>query len=131
MQNMSFLSFCLLFILTFSCKTPFKVIETRLMIIPDKIDFDYESLDKNGLIGPPDGLVSVDYEFCIPTDKDLQSQALSMDPSLKILDSPGRSRCKKGEVLAMGNTQQANAKSILEGLSSLTFVRKINRVWFE
>ena len=128
---MSFLSFCLLFILTFSCKTPFKVIETRLMIIPDKIDFDYESLDKNGLIGPPDGLVSVDYEFCIPIDKDLQSQALSMDPSLKILDSPGRSRCKKGEVLAMGNTQQANAKTILEGLSSLTFVRKINRVWFE
>ena len=97
----------------------------------DKIGFDYQSLDKNGLIGPPDGLVSVDYEFCIPIDKDLQSQALSMDPSLKILDSPGRSRCKKGEVLAMGNTQQANAKTILEGLSSLTFVRKINRVWFE
>jgi len=128
---MSFLSFCLLFILTFSCKAPFKVIETRLMIIPDKIYFDYESLDKNGLIGPSDGLVSVDYEFCIPTDKDLQSQALSMDPSLKILDSQGRSRCKKGEVLAMGNTQQANAKRVLEGLSSLTFVGKINRVWFE
>jgi len=128
---MSFLSFCLLFILTFSCKAPFKVIETRLMIIPDKIYFDYESLDKNGLIGPADGLVSVDYEFCIPTDKDLQSQALSMDPSLKILDSQGRSRCKKGEVLAMGNTQQANAKRVLEGLSSLTFVGKINRVWFE
>lgn len=131
MQTMSFLSFCLLFILTFSCKAPFKVIETRLMIIPDKIYFDYESLDKNGLIGPSDGLVSVDYEFCIPTDKDLQSQALSMDPSLKILDSQGRSRCKKGEVLAMGNTQQANAKRVLEGLSSLTFVGKINRVWFE
>ena len=98
---------------------------------PDKIGFDYQSLDKNGLIGPSDGLVSVDYEFCIPTDKDLQSQALSMDPSLKILDSQGRSRCKKGEVLAMGNTQQANAKRVLEGLSSLTFVGKINRVWFE
>ena len=31
-----------------------------------KIDLDLEALDADGLRGPPDGKVAVDYEFAIP-----------------------------------------------------------------
>ena len=34
----------------------------------EKIELDLDALDTRGLQGPPDGLRSMAYEFCIPAD---------------------------------------------------------------
>ena len=33
-----------------------------------KVTFDLDRLNDNGLVGPPGGLCSLMYEFCIPSD---------------------------------------------------------------
>ena len=48
-----------------------------------KIRFDLSQLDEQGLRGPQDGKVALDYEFCIPREEQYRKEVESIDPSLK------------------------------------------------
>ncbi|WP_196358099.1 hypothetical protein [Nodosilinea nodulosa] len=98
----------------------------------DKIAFDLSLLDENGLYGPPDGKRSLDYEFCIPTG-DAYAQAVgAIDPSAQFFpQSQGRIGCGEGQVLAIGNTHQADHEDILIELANLDYIDRIQPVDWE
>ena len=98
----------------------------------DKIAFDLSTLDADGLYGPTDGKRSLDYEFCIPTG-DAYAQAVSaIDPSTQFFpQSRGRIGCGDDEVLAIGNTHQANYEDILIELANLDYIERIQPVDWE
>ncbi|MBE9111220.1 hypothetical protein IQ273_17585 [Nodosilinea sp. LEGE 07298] len=98
----------------------------------DKIAFDLSTLDENGLYGPPNGKRSLDYEFCIPTG-DAYAQAVgAIDPSVQLFpQSRGRIGCSEGEVLAIGNTNQANYETILIEVANLDYIDRIQPVDWE
>src|SRR5678815_6022071 len=65
-----------------------------------KIHFDLAVFDDNGLYGPPDGLRSAAYEFCIPAQADLAAEVAAIDPTVQIsASSPGRIGCGPDEYL--------------------------------
>ncbi|QQE67137.1 hypothetical protein GFS31_38490 [Leptolyngbya sp. BL0902] len=98
----------------------------------DKITFDLEQLDDNGLYGPPDGKRSLDYEFCVPGEPVLVETVQAIDPSLTLYpESPGRIGCTAEQVLAIGHTHQPNAVLILMELANLDFIERIDRVDWE
>ncbi len=115
-----------------SCKSTSTVTQEPVMGQVEKIDFDLSKLDKDGLIGPANGKVSIDYEFCFPKGYDYEKQLQSIDPELKILpETKGRSGCSKTQSLAIGSTHKPNYKEILLRLSELEFVKRIRRVYYE
>lgn len=91
-----------------------------------KIEFDLEALDADGLRGPPDGKVAVDYEFAIP-DTDAARDAVSrIDPSVVFMaGSRGRIGAKPGECLCLGSTHQPRHREILLALARLPEVGRI------
>ncbi len=98
----------------------------------DKITFDLEQIDENGLYGPPDGKRSLDYEFCVPEEPAFLETVQTIDPSLMLYPhSPGRIGCTADQVLAIGNTHQPNAVLILMELANLDFIDRIDRVDWE
>ena len=125
--------------LSWSCKTktllePEPTVEVLPMIKGNegKIDFDVNSLNEDGLMGRKDGLVSVDYSFCFTTSTENTQTIRNLDPSISIIENPpGGAKCKAGQSLAKGNTQQPNHKQILFSLSNLNYVARIKRVWYE
>lgn len=97
-----------------------------------KIGFDINAMDKEGLMGPPDGKVAISYEFCIPAHNSYIGQVRQIDPSLKFhKKSKGRIPCSKEEWLCIGNTHQEYARLKLQRLAELTFVKRIERSYFE
>ena len=96
-----------------------------------KIRFDLDRLDENGLQGPPDGLRSLSYEFCIPDGRAELEEVQSIDPTLRVSRSPGRIGCTVGEVLCTGETHQSEFREVLERLASLDFVKAIEEAFFE
>lgn len=98
----------------------------------DKITFDLETLDQDGLYGPPDGKRALDYEFCIPNGEAYGAEVSTIDPSLTLFpESSGRVGCTETQTLAIGNTHQANARLILMELANLDYVERIQRVDWE
>ncbi len=98
----------------------------------DKITFDLNSLNEDGLYGPPDGLRALDYEFCIPAQEKFAEAVKQIDPTVKIHpDASGRIGCTKDEYLCTGNTHQKNFKTVLTKLTSLVYVTQINESFFE
>jgi len=98
----------------------------------EKFDFDINTLDKDGLIGPASGKVSVDYKFCIPKGKKYEKAVLDIDSEIKIHpNSFGRNKCTDTYVTAVGSTHQPGHREILLRLSELDFVVRFNRVWYE
>lgn len=135
------LLFSLGFILSlgWSCKTK-TLLETPVAPEPlpmvkgneGKIDFDVNSLNEDGLMGNRGGLVSVDYNFCFTSSPENDEAIRNIDPSITITNNPpGGAKCRDGQALAMGNTQQPNHKQILFSLSNLDYVARIKRVWYE
>jgi len=50
-----------------------------------KIDIEnFDTLNRDGLQGPPDGLRSVSYEFCIPTAKEHADEVRTIEPAIVI-----------------------------------------------
>jgi len=97
-----------------------------------KIRFDLARLDADGLQGPPDGLKSLDYEYCIPNEADAIAQVRSIDPTARIYrESPGRIGCSETEVLCLGNTHQSGYRAVLGELAGLCFVHEIREAFFE
>jgi hypothetical protein len=98
----------------------------------DKIAFDLDTLDENGLYGPPDGKRSLDYEFCIPTGDTYTQEVSAIDPSAQFFpQSRGRIGCGEGQVLTIGNTYQVNYETILIELANLDYIDRIQQVDWE
>jgi hypothetical protein len=96
-----------------------------------KIDLPLNKLDKNGLIGPHDGKVSVDYVFCIP-QSDLNIQTVEKISSKIKIDRNNNFFCRGNNMLTcIGNTGHKKYKRTLRKLSNLDFVNKIESVDWE
>ena len=111
----------------------FKVIGTGCYL-PEKImtNFDLEKIDNNGLRGPPDGKVSVDYEFCIPHEEDKLQGISDIDADIRCKQGPGgRIGCSADEYLCIGNTGMKDFKRILCSLSMLDYVERIDETFWE
>ncbi len=97
-----------------------------------KITFPLDQLNEAGLMGPPDGLRALDYEFCIPGDAAHVAQVRDLDPSLRVFThSRGRANCGPGEYLCVGSTHQPGFRTILRRLAGLPFVKRIDQAFFE
>lgn len=97
-----------------------------------KIDFDLSQIRPDGLTGPPDGLVSVSYEFCIPKDPRLVKEVLAIDSTVTYASkSPGRIGCGDSEYLCMGDTHKPNWREILKRIAALDYVTRIERAYWE
>jgi hypothetical protein len=99
---------------------------------PSKITFDLAQINAEGLSGPPDGLVAIDYEFCVPATGQGQQEVSRIDPTVKLYPgSAGRIGCSKDQVLAIGNTHQKGWKAALQQLTALDYVKRIDRSFGE
>lgn len=97
-----------------------------------KITFSLDDLNQDGLLGPPEGLRALHYEFCIPGDTAHEALVRGIDPSLQVYPkSRGRIGCGEGEYLCVGSTHQPGFRTVLSGLASLPFVKRIDQAFFE
>jgi hypothetical protein len=91
-----------------------------------KIELDLDSLDVDGLRGPADGKVAVDYEFAIPDTPAARAAVTGIDPSVAFRPgSRGRIGAKAGECLCLGSTHQPRHREILLALARLPEVARI------
>ncbi len=97
----------------------------------EKIEFDLSQIDEQGLIGPDDGKVIVDYEFCVPEGEKYADEVMAIDPTLQAPLSNGRINCGEGYMLFIGNTHQKNWEEVLMKLARLEYVEEIRRVMWE
>ena len=96
------------------------------------IRFDLSRLNSDGLLGPPDGLRALSYEFCIPAVEAHVTQVEAIDSTAAIQhSSPGRIGCGEGEYLAIGHTHQPGFRDVLDRLSHLPYVSEIQEADFE
>ena len=97
-----------------------------------KIRFRLEGIRPDGLRGPPDGLVSVAYEFCVPADERVYQEVRRIDPSVQISPgSRGRVGCSTAQALCTGSTHQPHWPDVLKALSSLPYISEIRECFFE
>ncbi len=97
-----------------------------------KIRFPLDGIRADGLSGPADGLVSIDYEFCVPADPRVLAEIKRLDPSVKVsLVARGRIGRREGQALCLGNTHQPDWRAILERLAARPDVAEIRRCYFE
>jgi len=97
-----------------------------------KIGFPLDDIRPDGLRGPPDGLKSVAYEFCVPADAGVYRQLLQIDPALTIQPAAsGRIGCLDSQSLVIGETGQTGWRKTLEALSRLDYVEEIRECHFE
>ena len=98
----------------------------------NKIEFDLQQLDEDGLSGSGSGRRSLDYEFCLPRNEQLIARIRQIDPTLQIFDgSPGRIGCGRREVLCIGNTHQVGWEDVLARLAAEPAIHRITRAYFE
>jgi len=97
-----------------------------------KVRFPLDSIRADGLSGPADGLVSTDYEFCVPATPEKLAEVRRIDPSVRIsLVARGRIGRKDGQALCLGNTHQPGWRDVLERLAALEYVAEIRRCFAE
>jgi hypothetical protein len=95
-----------------------------------KIRFDLSILNDDGLYGPPDGLRSLHYEFCIPATDMHVAEVSAIDPSVEIMrGSRGRIGCADDQFLCVGSTHQPGFREVLTGLAGLPYIERIEQ-WF-
>lgn len=94
-----------------------------------KVRFDVSAIDERGL---RNGEVAVDYEYCIPADKQSLDQVRAIDPNVRCLESAtGRIGCSKSEWLCISSTHDPAWKDRLGRLASLPFIREFRQVFYE
>lgn len=97
-----------------------------------KIKFDLAEIRDDGLRGPPDGLTSVSYEFCVPANEKIYAEIRKIDRTVQIHPgSRGRIGCLKTEALCIGATHQKDWRKALETLAALNYVKEIRECFFE
>jgi hypothetical protein len=100
--------------------------------IVDVVTFDIDRINEEGLVGPPGGLRSVTYEFCVPADSISMAAVRAIDPTLELHPgAPGRIGCTDGQVLCIGHTLQPGWKATLARLAALDFVTRIDESFME
>ena len=96
--------------------------------ILEKITFDITAISPEGLIGPPNGLRSVSYEFCIPAREQSLKEVQAIDPTIKYYaNSPGRIGCHNDQYLCIGDTHNPQWKAILLSIAGLNYVERIDQ----
>jgi len=91
-----------------------------------KIEFDLGALDADGLRGPPDGKVSVSYEFVIPDSPAARGAVRRIDTSVEFMPgSRGRIGAQPGQCLCIGSTHQPRHRDVLVALARLPEVARI------
>ncbi len=97
-----------------------------------KIHLDLESINSQGLAGPPDGLEAVSYEFCIPADESAVSEVEGIDPTVEVQrGARGRVGCRDDQFLCVGHTHQPDFRSVLIRLASLDYIASIEPFYGE
>ena len=92
-----------------------------------KITFDLGQFNEAGLRGPSDGLVALDYEFCIPDTPEHKQQVRSIDPTVQFMcGSRGRIGCDATQCLCLGSTHQSNFRQVLLELAALDYIERID-----
>jgi hypothetical protein len=98
----------------------------------NKVAINLSKLDENGLAGPSNGKVAVNYEFCIPQEDKHWKAVQKIDKTAqKMPGSAGRIGCDKQSWLIVGSTHQPNFKRVLYDLASLPYVVKIQETFWE
>jgi hypothetical protein len=98
----------------------------------DKIALDLSTLDERGLRGPPNGLRSMSYEFCIPANERHAAEVQRIDPTLELMrGSRGRIGCTKDQYLCVGHTRQKDYRQVIERLAGLDYTSRIVESTFE
>jgi len=98
----------------------------------NKVAVNLSKLDEDGLAGPANGKVAVNYEFCIPaSDKHWKSVQKIDSTAQKMAGSPGRIGCEKQSWLIVGSTHQPNHKRVIYDLASLDYVVRIQETFWE
>lgn len=93
---------------------------------PAAIEIDLDSLDADGLRGPPDGMVAVAYEFKIRDTPEARARVRAIDASVEFMPgSRGRVGAGEGECLCIGSTHQPRWRGVLEALAALPGVGQI------
>lgn len=97
-----------------------------------KINFDLSLISEEGLIGPPDGLRSLSYEFCLPKHKQYLAEVQAIAPRIQVYPhSRGRIRCNSQQYLCIGDTHEPSWRDILLALSKLDYIEKIDQSFAE
>jgi hypothetical protein len=100
-------------------------------LVLKKINFDLSQISSDGLIGPPDGLRSLSYEFCIPATEQHLNEVRSINPAIQISRSPGRIRCTKDQYLCIGETHTPQWRETLMAIAKLDYVQRIDQFFGE
>ena len=98
---------------------------------PSKIGFDLSTIADSGLTGPADGLVAVDYEFCIPDAPPAVAAVRRIDLTARCSRSRGRIGCGSGELLCIGHTHRPGWREVLHRLAARDDIRRIERHYAE
>lgn len=126
MKNILAILSIILFFIT--CKTS----DTLYDQYSNKIKFNLNDFNHDGLHGPDGGLRSMDYEFCIPAKSEVIKEIEEIDPSLKVYnESKGRVGCSEDQFLCIGNTYQTGWKTKLLKLASKNYIEKIEQSFAE
>ncbi len=97
-----------------------------------KITFDISQISPEGLIGSPDSLRSLGYEFCIPAQAQYLTEVQNRDRTIQYYaNSPGRIGCQKGQYLCIGNTHHPDWKDTLIRLANLPYIERIDQFFAE
>lgn len=89
-------------------------------------------LNEEGLYGKPDGLVSLDYKFCIPMNDEYKNEVAKIDTTISFHKGTGiKDGCSENKYLCIGNTHQKDYKKVLITLASLDYVLKIDQMFWE
>lgn len=96
-----------------------------------KIHLNFKKLDADGLAGPPDGKVAVNYEFCIPAEQKYWQTVQKTDPTAAKSNSKGRVGCRNNQWLVVGSTHQARYQRVLYELAALPYVERIEETFWE
>jgi hypothetical protein len=100
--------------------------------LDSKVRFSLAAIRPDGLSGPADGLVAIDYEFCVPADAAVLAEVRAIDPTVRIsLVSRGRSDRREGQAWCLGHTHQPGWREILHRLASLPYIAEIRRCDWE
>lgn len=97
-----------------------------------KITFDLDEPNERGLIGPPDGLRALNYEFCIPGDPEHTAEVRSIDPTIQLFrGGRGRVGCGADQILCIGSTHQPGFRGVLLKLAALPYIERIDQTFYE
>jgi hypothetical protein len=97
-----------------------------------KVELDLESLDADGLRGPPAGKVAVSYEFAIPNTAPCLAEVKRIDATVRCMPgSRGRVGATEMQCLCVGSTHQDHFREVLRALAALPYVERIIECHFE